>query len=322
VDDGESVRSGRQIHLVPTPPARPPQLVGRVFRGSSVVAKGLLTKKQLRSSVWRRLRQDVYADAALPVTHRLMVSAVGLALPEGAGFTGRSAVTLWGVPDVAGPTDPVEVLVPAGCRWNAGPGVRVRSLPGGQELVRQGRWLCASRVDAAVDVIRWGGTDDAVVLLDRLCLVGMVRLDDVRAAVLELPRCQGSAQARRVAELADGTAESPQETRLRLLFDRAGLPAPVAQFRVFDEQGFIARVDFAYPDLKIAVEYDGLWHGERQAFLSDRRRLNRLAAVGWTVLHVTVEEMRHPERLAARVRALRAQRLAMMNTRRGPSQSR
>ena len=143
----------------------------------------------------------------------------------------------------------------------------------------------------------------------------MVRLDDVRAAVLELPSCQGSAQARRVVTLADGTAESPQETRLRLLLGRSGLPAPVAQFRVFDNEGFVARVDFAYPELKIAVEYDGLWHGERRAFVSDRRRLNRLAAAGWTVLHVTADDMRYPERLAARLRVLRAQRLALMNTR-------
>jgi hypothetical protein len=300
---------------VPTPPARPPQLVGRVFRGSSAVARGLLTKKQLRSSAWRRLRQDVYADAALAVTHRVQVSAVGLVLPEGAGFTGRSAATLWGVQDAASPTDPVEVVLPAGSRWNPGPGVRVRQLPGGRRLVRQGRWLCTSRVDTAVDMIRWGGTDDAVVLLDRLCLAGMVRLDDVRAAVLELPRCQGSAQARRVAELADGLAESTPETRLRLLFFRADLPAPVAQFRVFDEQGFIARVDFAYPDLKIAIEYDGLWHAEEDAFLSDRGRLNRLADAGWIVIHVTLRDLRHPDRLVARVQAMRAQRLARVNTR-------
>jgi hypothetical protein len=56
-----------------------------------VVVEGLLTRKQLRSSSWRRLRQDVYADVALAVTHRLMVSAVGLTLSEDAGFTGRSA---------------------------------------------------------------------------------------------------------------------------------------------------------------------------------------------------------------------------------------
>jgi G:T-mismatch repair DNA endonuclease (very short patch repair protein) len=311
----ERSRAARQSLLVPTPPARPPQLVGRVFRGSTVVAQGLLTRKQLRSAAWRRLRQDVYADMALPVTHRLLVSAVGLVLPQGAGFTGRSAASLWGVPDVASPTDPVEVLLPAGSRWNAGSGVRVRSLLRGQALVRRGLWLCASRVDTAVDLIRWGGTDDAVVLLDRLCLAGMVRLDDVRDAVLKLPRCQGSAQARRVAALADGTAESPQESRLRLLLGRSGLPAPIAQFRVFDDEGFVGRVDFAYPDLKIAIEYDGLWHGEQKAFLSDRERLNRLAAAGWTVLHVTADDMRHPERLAARVRARRAQRLAMIHTR-------
>jgi G:T-mismatch repair DNA endonuclease (very short patch repair protein) len=311
----EDADAARQSLLVPRPPARPPELDKRVFRGSTVVTSGLLTRKQLRSSAWRRLRQDVYADATLPVTHRLLISAVGLVMPEGAGFTGRSAATLWGVPDVAGPADPVDVVVPAGSRWNAGRGVRVRTLPKGQFLVRRGRWLCAGRVDTAVDLIRWGGTDDAVVLLDRLCLEGMVRLDDVRAAVQELPRCQGSARARRVAELADGTAESPQETRLRLLLGRAGLPDPVAQFRVFDEEGFVARVDFAYPDLKIAIEYDGLWHGGTNAFLDDRRRMNRLAAAGWMVLHVTAGDMQHPERLAAQVRALRAQRQAQMNTR-------
>lgn len=143
----------------------------------------------------------------------------------------------------------------------------------------------------------------------------MIRLDDVRAAVRELPRCQGSARARRAAQLADGLAESPPETRLRLLLHRSGLPAPIAQFRVFDDEGFIARVDFAYPDLRIAIEYDGLWHGERKAFLDDRRRLNRLVAAGWIVLHVTAADMRHPDRLAAQVRALRAQRLATTNAR-------
>ena len=50
-------------------------------------------------------------------------------------------------------------------------------------------------------------------------------------------------------------------------------------------------------------------------FAKDRKRLNRLLAAGWTVLHVTAADMRHPERLAARVRTLRAQRLATMNTR-------
>ena len=120
--------------------------------------------------------------------------------------------------------------------------------------------------------------------------------------------------AREVAALADGLAESPQETRLRLLFLRGGLPGPVAQYRVFDDDGLIGRVDFAYPDLRIAIEYDGLWHGERQAFLDDRWRLNRLNAAGWVVIHVTLVDLRRPELLAARIRATRARRLARIST--------
>ncbi len=299
---------------MPIQPSRPPQLRGRVFRGSDVTRQGLLTPKQLRSTAWVRLRQDVYADASLPVTHRLLVTAVGLTLPAGAGFTGRSAAVLWGVPDVAGPDDPVEVVTTVGRRWNAGAGVRVRTLLPGQRLVQRGAWRCLPRADTAVDVVRFGDRDEAVVLLDRLVQAALATLDDVRAAAALLPACRGSAQARLVARLADGLAESPQETRLRLLLHRAGMP-PVAQYRVVDERGFVARVDFAYPELRLAVEYDGLHHAERQAFLDDRRRLNRLIAAGWVVLHVTLDDLRHPDRLLVRIRALRAQRLARTNAR-------
>lgn len=286
-----------------------------MFRGSHVVQQGLLTRKQLRSSAWRRLRQDVYADAALEVTHRLLISAVGLALPTGAGFTGLSAAVLWGVPDVAGPNDAVEVVLPGGQRWHPGAGVRVHVSSTEVPLERVGRWECTGRVVTTVVLIRRGPEDDAVVLLDRLLAGGMVRLEEVRDAVAKLPRARGSAQARRVAALAVEFAESPQETRLRLVVVGAGLPAPVPQFRVFDAEGFVARVDLAYPELRIAIEYDGLWHAERRAFLDDRRRLNRLVAAGWVVLHVTAEDLRHPERLIARLRALRASRLAEINTR-------
>jgi G:T-mismatch repair DNA endonuclease (very short patch repair protein) len=291
---------------VPAAPARPAALKGRVFRGTDVVAKGLLTGKQLRSSAWVRLRQDVYADAELPVDHRLLVSAVGLSLPGGGGFAGRSAAVLWGVKDVATTAHPVEVVLPPGRRWNAGPGVRVRSLRPGQLLVSRGKWPCTGRIDTALDLLRWssGNTDDAVIMLDRLVHVGLVSLFDVREAVERLPPCRGSGRTRRAARLADGQAESPPETRLRLVMMRAGLPMPVAQFRVFDDDGLIGRVDFAYPDLKIAIEYDGAWHGEPGLFSRDRTRLNRLRAAGWTVLHVTAADRYDPLGLVAQVRSL------------------
>jgi very-short-patch-repair endonuclease len=303
VDNRTSGILERHAALVPRPAARPSALAGRVFRGSRVVADGILTRKQLRSSAWVRLRQDVYADVALPITHRVLTSAVGLVLPEGAGFGGRSAAGLWGVTDLAGPEDPVEVLLPAGTRWNAGNGVRCRSLLPAQQLVQAGRWRATSPVDTAVDILRFVRRDESVVVLDHLVHAGMVALEDVRGAVREIPPCFGAVRAREAAARADGLAESQQETRLRLLMLDAGLPLPVAQFRVRDDQGFVARVDFAFPELRLAIEYDGLWHAERAAFMADRRRLDRLTAAGWTVLHVTAEDMRHPARLVVRIRA-------------------
>jgi very-short-patch-repair endonuclease len=82
---------------------------------------------------------------------------------------------------------------------------------------------------------------------------------------------------------------------------RAGLPAPSAQYRVFDERGFVARVDFAFPDIKLAVEYDGAWHGLPGELGRDRRRLNQLAAAGWRVLFVTAADMHAPDELLARL---------------------
>jgi hypothetical protein len=292
----------RQPPRVPVPPARPEALRAGVFRGSRVVRKGLLPPDQLRSRAWRRLRHDVYADARLPVDHRLKVLGVSCVAPDGTTFAGLSALVLAGGTQFATADDPVEVLLPVGRRWRPGPGVRVGvSSSADDVVVDRHRLSRTGPVRTALDLIRRGDLDDGVVLLDRLAQEGLADVAAVRAAAERLPRCRGSRMARDVAGLADGLAESPQETRLRLLMHRAGLPAPVAQFRIFDQEGFIARVDFAYPDLKIAIEYDGLWHAEPGQFAKDRKRLNRLSEAGWLVIFVTAADLKHPERLLARL---------------------
>jgi hypothetical protein len=287
---------------VPVPPARPPTLRGRVFRGTAATTAGLLTPDQLRSGAWRRLRRDVYADATLPVDHRLSALGVSLVAPPGSAFGGLTAVVLGGGHEFATADDPVEVIVPPQTRWGPGPGVAVRTavLSGDVVQDRHGlRWTAPVRT--SVDLIRRGSLDDGVVLLDRLVDARFVELAAVRDAAAALPRCRGSAQARTVAEWADGLAESPPESRLRLLLRRAGLPPPVAQFRVFGADGFIARVDFAYPELRLAIEYDGLWHAEPGQFAKDRRRLNLMSAAGWRVLFVTAADMHQPDLLVRRV---------------------
>ncbi len=91
---------------------------------------------------------------------------------------------------------------------------------------------------------------------------------------------------------------------MRLLLHRCDLPKPTAQYRVVDDRGrFVAFVDFGWPERRVALEYDGLWHAEPGQFAKDRRRLNRLREAGWTVVFVTAEDMRDPALLLRRIAA-------------------
>ena len=303
-DASETAAVHATLRGVSRPPARPGVLHGRVFRGSWAVDAGVLTRNQLRSSAWRRLRQDVYVDAGEPATHRLHARATSLVMPRGAALGGRTAAVLCGLDDAAGPADPVEVVLPPTVRWDPQPGVRVRSAPLDGDVVGRGpfhRWTTPVRT--AVDHARREPVADAVVLLDRLVHARVVELPAIRAAVAGLPRCRGSRLARAAVDLADGLAESPQETRLRLLLHDSGLPAPVAQYVVRVGGAFIARVDFAWVAQRLLLEYDGLWHAEPGQFERDRARLNRLTAAGWRVVFVTAADLRSPTSLIRRLGA-------------------
>jgi very-short-patch-repair endonuclease len=271
-----------------------------VFRGSTVVRSGRLTRHQVHSSAWRRLFPDVYACATLPVTHELRTLAVTRVLFPGAVACGRSAAVLWGV-DLAGPDDPVECLVPADVHRGAVPGVRLvrRTLPPEHVSRRRGVQV-TEPLRTALDLGRIRPLDEAVVALDRFLVPGLVFLSEVRAAADGLTG-RDCRRIRTVAQLADGLAGSPQETRLRLLIHRSDLPDPVAQYRVRIGDRSIARVDFAWPEQQLALEYEGAWHGERQQVARDRRRLNDLTRAGWRVIFVTAAELRDPIRLIERL---------------------
>jgi very-short-patch-repair endonuclease len=140
-------------------------------------------------------------------------------------------------------------------------------------------------------------------VLDPLLARTGVDATDVYAAIGSGRGCR---DARTAVTWADRRAESPQESRLRLLLIRAGL-RPESQHVVLDGQGgFVARVDLAFPDRRVAVEYDGAWHGEPGQFARDRRRLNALQAARWRVLHVTAADLHRPQALVDRVCALLA----------------
>lgn len=268
-----------------------------------MLRSGLLTRGELRSSAWRRIYRDVYVCATVPLTHQVKALAAAAVLFPGAVVTGRSAAVLWGLDDAAGPDDVVTLCIPAGRSASAVPGVRVhrRDLPP-EDVTWRRRVKVLTAAATAIDIARHTALDQAVVVVDQLVVAELVGLGDIRTAAMTLtgPGCR---RARAVADLADGLAGSPQETRLRLLLHRSQLPRPVAQFSVRHGGRFVARVDFAWPEKKVAVEYDGLWHGQPGQFAADRRRLNGLTAAGWRVVFVTARDLAYPEALLRRIAA-------------------
>jgi hypothetical protein len=273
-----------------------------MFRGTTAVAMGLLTTEQLRSPVWRPLFRGVYAHAELEVTHGLRARAAALYVVPGAVVTGASAAVLWGV-DLAGAEDDVELTVPPGTPPRRVPGLRVRRAALPDDLARRRRGVRVSTPAAtAVRLAACLSKEDAVAAVDRIVGARLTDLATVRA-LASTAVGRGAAKARVVCALADGLAGSPQETRLRLLLAGSAIPRPVAQFTVRDRDGLVARVDFAWPERRLAVEYDGLWHAEPAQFARDRQRLNRLSAAGWRVVFVTAADLLRPAELVDRIRA-------------------
>lgn len=134
-------------------------------------------------------------------------------------------------------------------------------------------------------------------------------LAELRLYVRQQHRAAGLPLLRKALGLACVGADSPPETRLRLLFGRSGLPAFKPDFVLLDQQGTPLWVDLACPEFRLAVEYDGGHHltpGQQQA---DALRIERILDAGWRPLVINKLDVRNGEDwVLARVRqALRAQ---------------
>ncbi len=134
--------------------------------------------------------------------------------------------------------------------------------------------MSGARLEEAVDDV----------LCRRLC-----RLDEPTPP----PGPRGTAALRAVLDawrpgpLPDGVAEM----RIVRQLLAAGLPTPVRQHEIRVGPTFVARVDLAYPEDRVAIQLDGFrWHAGRAPFRSDRVRGNRIEAAGWRLLRAAPED--------------------------------
>ncbi|MER7891811.1 DUF559 domain-containing protein [Micromonospora sp. NPDC094482] len=144
---------------------------------------------------------------------------------------------------------------------------------------------------AAWETAVWLEPVRAVGIVDALLGQGLTS-PNVLAAVADANADRpGGRRARWVFALADPGAQSPPESHLRVRLVLAGLPRPVVQHPVRLPAGLVLHPDLAWPEYRVAVEYDGQWHADPERLHTDRRRLNQLVAAGWLVLHVTSRRM-------------------------------
>jgi hypothetical protein len=273
------------------------------FLGSAAVAAGLVTPAQLRGPRFRRLFRGVYVARSAVVDHHTLCRAAALLLPAGAALSHRSAALLHDA-DVLVRGQPVQVTAQTGPRSQARL-VVVRSPLGPGDLWRRRGLPVTSPLRTAFDLARGPDLVAAVAGVDALPHRRVVRSDLLAAYAEEHAGWRRIGAARRAIALARPFVESPMETRLRLLAVLGGLAEPAVQFEVFDRAGrLVARLDLAYPDHQVGLEYDGDHHRDRNTFQRDAVRLNRLHLLGWTVLRFTANDvLRHPERTLIQIKA-------------------
>ncbi|WP_176776642.1 MULTISPECIES: DUF559 domain-containing protein [unclassified Microbacterium] len=128
--------------------------------------------------------------------------------------------------------------------------------------------------------------DDLVAVGDAILTRELAENADLEEAVRRLAR-RGVRDLREALPLLRAGAESPRETIVRLILLRGGLPEPELNRDLRDEDGrFVARLDLAYPEYRVAVEYDGRQHAERAQFRRDADRWPAIAAQGWLLVRV------------------------------------
>lgn len=238
----------------------------------------------------RRMTRGVYVAAQALDTPLLRAHALRLVVPAGYVVTDESAGWLAGSRMILAPgahrtAPPVSMFAMSrGHRLRNGLAVSGARGLRPTDIIEIGGVLATTPLRTALDLGRLRHRDRALAAMDQLLRLRHFQRDDLLREVVRFAGFRGVRQLRWLAPLADGRSESPGESALRLRVLQAGLPRPVPQMEIRDEDGtFLGRGDLVIEDLRLLVEYDGShWHGSDRA-VHDAARRTRIAEAGWSV---------------------------------------
>jgi very-short-patch-repair endonuclease len=148
---------------------------------------------------------------------------------------------------------------------------------------------CTSLERTVVDCCLMFTVPQAVILIDHAARLG-ADLGMLRAQCCALAGRNGVVALRRALELADPRSESAGESLTRELLHRLGIRPPELQYSVLTPLGEY-RMDFAWPEVKVALEFDGKskyfdYRPTGEVLFAERQREKELMEQGWTFLRV------------------------------------
>lgn len=223
-------------------------------------------------------------------------------LPQGTAIGGHSAAAWHGAP-FAGAHDAVVVLRSADVLWKGPRGVKVhRTDLKAQDVDVFDGVPVTSPLRTAWDVAALEPVGTAVAALDAMVRQGVLRCADLQTMAVEGAGRWGVTKVRRTVPLVDPRADSPPESRVRVACVLAGL-APVPQYEVRDGGVVLGRVDLAFPEERLAIEYEGAYHFEGTQIVRDDARIALLIAAGWRVIRLSAADLRDLDAVVARIRA-------------------
>ena len=183
------------------------------------------------------------------------------------------------------------------------------------DVIERGGLLVMSPTRAALEYTTIADVEHSLVEVDDLLHRKLVELAALRARYAAMEQWPGTLITDLVLRLADSRSESVGETRARYLVWSQGLPAPEVNYPIYDEQGReVARVDLAWPELGLFLEFDGKVKYERllrpgesasDVVFREKQREDMICRLtGWRCIRIVWADLYRPEVTAARIRSM------------------
>lgn len=276
--------------------------------------------RQVRTGAWRRVRHGAYVPSSvwdgLDDAGRHGVRARAVVLQAGTDVV-LSHVS--GLPEYDAPVwgldlDEVHLTRDDGKvgRREAGVCQHSGAIAEGDVVVRNGvRVMSATRL--ALEATTVGGLEASLCVVNHLLHQGHTTLADLADRYASMKQWPRTLTTDLVLRLSDARVESVGESRTFHLCFRHGVPLPEPQYEVRDPAtGEAWRLDFAWPELGVWLEFDGkvkyealLKPGERASYVvvREKEREDRIRRItGWRCIRLTWDDLQHPERTAAIIR--------------------